>query len=265
MELYSVIQNILEETSLSKKIQMARVLKSYRADDDELVGLNERSNADYKPQPGRPENFKVVHPRDVPMRRDITNPIQKAHFLHAIANIELLAVELPLLSLLRFGVKNLQRLHEQLALASEEAFHFSLLRQRLDDWGIVFGSIPVHHGLWDYALKCDCELEHQILVPCYLEARGLDVCPEFVEKFKKIEDPQTAEILSRILNDEVLHVAMGVAYLKDQAYQRQMKPQELFRQVLLKCLGPQLKSRIPLNNHYRKQAGLTEALLDVIR
>jgi len=60
--------------------------------------------------------------------------------------------------------------------AKEEADHFRLLSNYLNDHGCKYGDFAAHNGLWDMALKTDENvLERMALVPRVLEARGLDV------------------------------------------------------------------------------------------
>jgi len=214
--------------------------------------------------PGRPNGFKVVPPRNVP-KRDFHDLDNRIHFLHAIANIELLAIELPALCLLRYGNKDAKYIKIQIDIISEEANHFSLLRNRLEDFGCQFGTLSVHHGLWDYAWRCQSELEHQILIPCYLEARGLDVSPGFVKKFEDIGDTKTANIMRLILKEEVEHVRQGNEYIQRQSKALNTTPDILFKKILTHFIGNKIKSKCTVNEYYRKQAGFSETQIQLIK
>lgn len=215
--------------------------------------------------PGRPDNFKVVLPRHVPQRRNLKDEKQRTHFIHAIANIELLAIELPLLCLLRFGSTDLNFIRTQLNIVAEEALHFQLLRNRLRDWNCEFGTVAVHHGLWDYAWKCQSELEHQIIIPCYLEARGLDVTPQFVKNFRALGDDKTADILQKIIDDEIGHVRHGLYYLKSKEKEYNLTTDQIFEETLKNFFQNKHKSKIELNHALRHKAGFSEAQLACLK
>lgn len=206
--------------------------------------------------PSRPANFTIVPPRLVP-KRDFRDEQNRKHFLHAIANIELLAIELPALCLLRFGSVDPEFVSAQLKVIAEEAYHFELLRDRLREMDCEFGSVPVHHGLWDWAWRCDSELDHQVIIPCYLEARGLDVTPEFVRQFRELDDDKTANILKLILDEEIGHVRQGMEYLKRAAVGSGVTPDALFESVLRKFFGDKLRSKVRLNPEIRARAGFS--------
>ncbi len=214
--------------------------------------------------PGRPQDFKIVDPRNVPSRRNIQNIANRINFLHALANIELLAIELPCLCLLRFGSDDTDFVKMQLDVIRDEALHFRLLQDCLQSYDSSFGHLPVHHGLWDYAWQCQSLLEHQIMIPCYLEARGLDVTHEFVENFNTLGDFKSRDALNKIHEDEIKHVRYGIQYLEKVARHTKTSPEQLYHDTLHKFFGDKKKSRIKLNKESRSKAGFTQSYYDVI-
>lgn len=260
MSIEEHLKSILLSKNFDHKINLAKQLDQAPKI---LHALEKQATMSLK-EPSRPKDFIIVSPKHVPYRKNIQNPNNKIHFLHAIANIELLAIELPILALLRFGSQDSQFIENQFQIIREEAYHFELLKNRLQELGRNFGTLPVHHGLWDYAWRCTTMLEHQIMIPCYLEARGLDVCPEFIEKFRKISDVESEKIFQIILNDEIQHVNFGIEYLKQEAKKQNTSQENLFTQTLEHFLGEGLKSKIPLNIPIRQSAGFTPIMLESI-
>lgn len=254
MSLAKTLYDIVLTPDFDFKIAWAKQLTSHPVETIPPLPQNELP---FLKTPSRPANFTVVPPRLVPKRdfRDLEN---RKNFLHAIANIELLAIELPALCLLRFGSADLEFVASQLKIIAEEAYHFELLRGRLRDMGCEFGSVPVHHGLWDWAWRCESELDHQIIIPCYLEARGLDVTPDFVAKFKELGDGKTAKILQLILDEEIGHVRQGMDYLKRAALGQGFTPDAVFESVLRKFFGDKLRSKVKLNPEIRTLAGFSQ-------
>lgn len=256
--LQEALSQIILSTDLSQKISLAQSLSSFPVQKLEVF-----AQVDLFKKPGRPDDFLVVSARKVP-KRSFQDLQGRAQFLHAIANIELFAIELPALCLLRFGSDDLDFIAEQIQIIKEEAKHFYLLSERLTEMGFAFGSFPVHYGLWDYAWKCSSELEHQIIIPCYLEARGLDVTPGFIQKFKDIQDEKSAAIMQLIYEEEIGHVESGQQYLQNQAQKVSLSSDELFERTLRKFFQDKIKSKVPLNVEGRKQAGFTTQQLKLL-
>ena len=256
--LQNLLSQIITTTDLSQKILLAKELSL-----DVLEKLKPFDQTDLFKKPGRPQDFAVVEARKVP-KRSFKDVQGRAQFLHAIANIELFAIELPALCLLRYGSDDLEFIAEQIQIIKEEAKHFQLLSDRLKEMGFEFGCFPVHYGLWDYAWKCENELEHQIIIPCYLEARGLDVTPGFVKKFKDVQDEKSAAIMQLIYEEEIGHVESGQKYLQKQAQKVSLSPDELFERTLRKLFQDKIKSKVPLNIEGRQQAGFTTQQLQLL-
>ena len=85
-----------------------------------------------------------------------------------------------------------------------------LLSDRLESLDSFYGALPAHDGLWEAALATRDDLAGRLAIaPLVLEARGLDVTPQLIDKVKSVGDEASAEILQTIMEDEVGHVATG--------------------------------------------------------
>ncbi len=251
---------LIREPDFTKKIARAQSLGPNQA---EPVAALSPERLHLLKIPGRPNFFNLAAPREV-AKRGFHDKDARIAFWHAIANIELLAIELPALCLLRFGANDPAFIQSQLKILAEEAYHFSLLQNKLTELGCTFGTLPSHNGLWDYAWKCENELEHQILIPCYLEARGLEATPEFIQKFKSLNDPKSAEILEIIERDEIQHVLAGQKYLAQKASEQNTTPDTLFQNTLTKFFGDKVKSKIKVHRENRLKAGFSEEMINQI-
>jgi uncharacterized ferritin-like protein (DUF455 family) len=159
--------------------------------------------------PGRPEHPLLVAPHQVP-RRGVGSAAGRAALLHAVAHIEFNAINLALDAIWRFADMPCAYYKDWMLVASEEAFHFTLLRERLETYGVTYGDLPAHDGLWEAAEKTRFDLlARMALVPRTLEARGLDVTPALRDKLAEAGDLDSAAVLDVILRDEVGHVAIG--------------------------------------------------------
>ena len=163
-------------------------------------------------RPGRPEAPALLAPRFVPRRRITAGKTGRIALLHAIAHIELNAIDLALDMAGRYAAYGLpfDFVRDWLSVANDEAKHFMLLSDRLESLGSFYGDLPAHDGLWEAALATRDDLAGRLAIaPLVLEARGLDVTPQLISKVTAVGDQQSADILQIIMEDEVGHVATG--------------------------------------------------------
>ncbi len=160
-------------------------------------------------KPGRPSRPNLVSPRDLP-QRGLGSREGRAALVHAVAHIEFNAINLAWDAVVRFRGMPADYYRDWIGVADDEARHFTLLRARLAELGYAYGDFDAHDGLWEMAVKTsDSCLARMALVPRVLEARGLDVTPGMIEKFRRAGDDATVAILELILREEVAHVAAG--------------------------------------------------------
>jgi uncharacterized ferritin-like protein (DUF455 family) len=163
-------------------------------------------------RPARPEQPPLKAPREVPRRRISAGPRGRIALLHALAHIELNAIDLAWDLIARFAGPELPRgfADDWVKVAEEEARHFGLLSRRLRELGARYGDLPAHDGLWQAAEATAHDLLARLaVVPLVLEARGLDVTPAMIAKLEAAGDGASAGILETIYRDEIGHVAIG--------------------------------------------------------
>ena len=100
-------------------------------------------------RPARPEKPDLLDPREVPRRRT-GSPMGRIALLHAVAHIELNAVDLHWDIIARFTDQPMPMgfYDDWVKAADEEAKHFNLVRDRLRTLGADYGDMPAHDGLW---------------------------------------------------------------------------------------------------------------------
>jgi uncharacterized ferritin-like protein (DUF455 family) len=141
-------------------------------------------------RPGRPQKPDLIPPRQMPKRALTTDKGQIA-LLHAIAHIELNAVDLALDIVARFATEPVPNsfFDGWMKVAFEEAKHFRMVRDRLRELGADYGDLPAHDGLWQAAHDTRNDLTARLaVVPLILEARGLDVTPALQAKMREAGD-----------------------------------------------------------------------------
>jgi uncharacterized ferritin-like protein (DUF455 family) len=208
------------------------------------------------PRPARPERPQLRPPKEMPKRRAFGSLAGRIALLHALAHIELNAIDLAWDIIARFSHEPLPRafFDDWVGVAAEEAIHFELLVRRLADFGACYGDLPAHDGLWESAAATAGDLLARLaLVPLVLEARGLDVTPEMVATLERVGDPQSAAVLRRIYRDEIDHVAAGVRWFDELCRARGLIPEETFRELVPRYFKGELKP--PFNREARAAAG----------
>ncbi len=209
------------------------------------------------PRPARPERPALLPPRDMPKRRNFGSPSGRLALLHALAHIELNAIDLAWDLVARFGDAALPRafFDDWLGVAAEEAEHFALLASRLAALGASYGALPAHNGLWEAAAATAHDpIARLAVVPLVLEARGLDVTPEMIRRLERAGDHDSAAILGCIYQDEIGHVAAGVRWFERLCRVRGLDPEAAFHDRVRRCFSGALKP--PFNRAARDRAGL---------
>ena len=247
--------NLFEQalSCLLIKDPLEKVISVYRLQDKWLEGkLDTSCTSDILSLavPGRPENPKLVDPKDVP-RRNFGSLNGRLSLVHAIAHIEFNAINLALDAVYRFQTMPEQYYTDWCRVAAEEAQHFTMLSDYLESHSMSYGDMPAHNGLWEMAVKTDFDvLVRMALVPRVLEARGLDVTPGMIKKLQSTGDAELISILQKIFDDEIGHVKIGSYWYKLLCKERQFEPKETFLKLIEKYMkgakfGPfETKARI---------------------
>lgn len=245
----------LQQTVIEDKIKAVRAISL-----DDCVLDPSQLITNSLPLPGKPDKPELVDPRTVKFR-SVGSEQGRAALLHAIAHIEFNAINLALDIIWRFPHMPEAFYTDWLRVAKEECYHFSLVREHLQNMGYEYGDLVAHSGLWDMCEKTTQDLLARLaLVPRTLEARGLDVNPGMQEKFKQIGDLRAVEILQIILRDEVGHVEIGNRWYKYLCAQQNLDPILCYADLLVRYDGSKPKG--PFNVADRMKAGFTQEEID---
>lgn len=210
-------------------------------------------------QPGRPARPRLVAPKDL-ARRSLGTERGRAALIHAITHIEFNAINLALDALYRFQGLPREYYLDWSRVAEEEAQHFLMLRERLQQAGFDYGEFDAHDGLWTMAVKThDSLVARMALVPRVLEARGLDVTPGMIRKLRAHGDEKTAQILEVILEQEIGHVAIGSRWFRHACEEHDLEPEPTFQMLLTRHYTARVQK--PLHREARRKAGFSETEL----
>jgi len=207
-------------------------------------------------RPARPARPELKSPRDMPKRRP-SGQSGRFAFIHAIAHIELNAIDLAWDIVVRFTDELLPRefYDDWSEVALDEAEHFDLLATRLTDLGGGYGDLPAHDGLWDAAISTNNDLLARLaIVPMTLEARGLDTTPTAITRLRQTGDQKTADILEVIAREEIPHVRAGVHWFETLCRQRGIEPVSTFHGLIESRFAGTPKP--PFNEEARAKAGM---------
>ena len=245
----------LSARNLDEKVQRTRAAHAdWKA---QRLSLRDPRDAPIPDQPGRPAKPLLVPPTDV-KRRSLKSEKGRIALLHALAHIELNAVDLALDIVARFAIEPVPRsfFDGWMGGADDEARHFSLLRARLAELGAAYGDLPAHNGLWEAARETSEALHARLaIVPLVLEARGLDVTQSMVSQLEATGDYASASILKIIYEDEKTHVAVGAEWFRFYCLRSGDKPAEAFQALVKRHFRGPLKP--PFNDIARAAAGVT--------
>jgi uncharacterized ferritin-like protein (DUF455 family) len=199
----------------------------------------------------------------MPRRRNFGSLAGRLALLHALAHIELNAIDLAWDLIARFGDRGSPRefFDDWVYVAAEEAEHFALLASRLETLGASYGALPAHDGLWEAAAVTAHDVIARLaVVPLVLEARGLDVTPEMMLRLERAGDSDSAAILARIYRDEIGHVAVGMRWFDRLCRERGLDPEAAFHGRVRRYFCGSLKP--PFNREARAEAGLPVAFYE---
>lgn len=220
----------------------------------ELAELGDAAPPD---RPARPERPALAAPKDMPKRGRGGSSANRAALLHALAHIELNAIDLAWDAVARDWGRPLPKgfYDDWVKVADDEARHFAMLTDLLADLGAAYGDLPAHDGLWLSAQATAHDLAARMAVaPMLLEARGLDVTPATVERMRAIGETKTADALQQIYDDEITHVAAGRRWFGYLAAAEGRDPPTWWRELVAACFKGQIKP--PFNHAARAAAGL---------
>ena len=216
------------------------------------------SPADWPDRPARPEKPALLEPRAMP-RRKISGETGRKAQLHALAHIELNAIDLAFDLVGRFVTAPLPDgfIDDWIRVGADEARHFLMLDDRLAELDMQYGDLPAHDGLWQAAYDTRHDLLARLaIVPLVLEARGLDVTPAMMTKFAAAGDDKSAKMLEIIFEDEKTHVGAGSVWFSHLCDAQGFDAESCFKDMVATYFSGQLKP--PFNVEARNEAGLPE-------
>ncbi|WP_300553884.1 ferritin-like domain-containing protein [Maricaulis sp.] len=262
-DIQSAALKVLATAGPRDKAAAARAAAAAWREDALTLPVHWRAGGDMPP-PARPSAPALVPPGEVPRRR-LNSQQGRVALLHAIAHIEFNAIDLAFDLIARFGgdtrICESERqafISDWIGVGDDEARHFVMVENRLNQLEATYGDLPAHSGLWDAAQSTSHDLAARLAVaPLVLEARGLDVTPGMIERLRSAGDQASAAVLTVIYNEEIGHVGAGARWFGTICSAMSADPQTTYQQLVRKHFKGGLK--MPFNFKARQDAGLPEA------
>ncbi|CAH9113532.1 unnamed protein product [Cuscuta epithymum] len=170
-------------------------------------------------RPARLTDVELVSPSMMPKLRKAGSLQSRQAIVHSLVHIESWAIDLSWDIIARFGKQESmprEFFTDFVKVAQDEGRHFSMLAARLKELGSFYGALPAHDGLWDSAMATSKDLLARLAIEhCVHEARGLDVVPTTISRFRNGGDNETADLLETVIYpEEITHCAAGVKWFK---------------------------------------------------
>lgn len=168
-------------------------------------------------EPIRPPgmNFKR-HSREekLPPFQEHGHEDKRAACIHRFAGHELLAVEIMAFTLLAFPEAPS---HFRKGLANtlkEEQWHVRIYMKRMSELGIRFGDFPLYRHFWTHTPHITSPLHYVSMMSLTFEMANLDFASMYGKSFRQHGDLLSADLMGKILEDEISHVGFGWNWLQ---------------------------------------------------
>lgn len=208
--------------------------------------------------PARPSKPILMHPKDMPKRSTSKNGI--IALVHALAHIELNAIDLAWDLMVRFGneINEKKFYSDWHIVAVDEARHFEMLNDELIRNNSFYGDFPAHNSLWETAKETSGNvLDRLAIIPLFFEARGIDTSPNTIRKLEQSKNTRLSGILKKIYHDEINHLRIGVYWFEKLCIKKGYVPQKKWKSIVIKYLNKLPKG--PFNIEGRREAGMSDS------
>jgi uncharacterized ferritin-like protein (DUF455 family) len=174
-------------------------------------------------EPTRPAGLhfqKHTYRNRLPKFSEHSDPDKRAVCLHRFAGHELLAVEVMAFALLAFPEAPAAFRRGLAHTLQEEQSHVRLYLERMKEMGLALSDLPLYRNFWSYTPYLTTPLHYVSVMSLTFEMANLDFAPAYGSSFASHGDPLSAQLMAKILQDELSHVSFGYRWLK------KMKPKE---------------------------------------
>lgn len=205
-----------------------------------------------------------THKEKLPAFHEHRDPDKRAVCLHRFAGHELLAVEIMAHALVAFpdapshfrrGVANTLR---------EEQEHVRLYIERMAAFGLKFGDLPLYRHFWAHIPFLTSPIRYINVMSLTFEMANLDFAPLYGKSFSRVGDEASAQLMQRILEDEISHVSFGWNWLK-KLKQPDVSEWQAWSEELPPLMTPSRARGFTVMEENRRKAGIPQEWIDRIK
>lgn len=256
MEIRDFCIRILGATTLEEKLLDPGLLTDFHPGSPLLWNM-----------PSRPSGMEFKrHSKEekLPSFEEHGSQDKRAICLHRFAGHELLAVEIMAYALLAFPEAPKHFRKGVASTLKEEQEHVRLYVQRLKDLGIEFGTMPLYKHFWSHTPFIQTPLQYVSVMSLTFEMANLDFAPLYRQSFLRHGDNKSAELMNRILEDELSHVSFGMHWLKKMKNPLESE-WDCWRANVSDLLPVKRAKGFLLFENHRKKAGIPEDWIEKIK
>lgn len=236
--------------------------KLFSPNNIEMFVIGDKNSLDEVPvNPGRNKKIQFSEKQNK-FPKNFESELARAKALHFFANHELLAIEMMACAILVFPNETPEDIQVKkgiYASLKDEQKHLALYIERMREFGIDFGDLPLSNFFWDKMGQLKSLSEYLAVMSYTFEAANLDFASFYKEKFEQVGDKKSANIMHEILVDEISHVALGSHWFKKWSTDKDIW--SYYLKNLPYPLTPARSMGIKFNHHDRLRAGMSEEFL----
>lgn len=153
------------------------------------------------------------HQSHFPSSGELRSEHGRLDAMHFFANHELTALELMAMALLKFTDAPTAWRRSVAVTMRDEQDHARLYLNQLRSRGRAFGELPINDHFWRIGVGMTSPQMYAAVVGMTLEQANLDFADHYGRMFRALGDDDAADVLDRVLVDEIRHVRHGVFFL----------------------------------------------------
>ncbi len=256
MNAYEFAEQLLYGSEFSDKIQHVKL-----SDFNFEKNLTARKFSTLPGSPGRTKRLSFSDNQlKFPRRASFHLDEKKAMALHFFANHELLAIEMMAAAILFYDFKNTEEknlFHRGLInTIIDEQKHLKLYVDRMKDWGMELGDLPLNDFFWTYMPDLKTPSMFYAAMALTFESANLDFAAYYSECFYEVGDEKTSKIMQIVFEDEISHVALGGKWLSQ--WKEDKTLWQYYLDNLPTLLTPGRARGINYQEEYRRRSNLDE-------
>ncbi len=210
-------------------------------------------------------DIEVVHVKQLPPKKGLSQKAGQARLLHDLASIELQAMELGLRTLIEFANAPLLFKEELVGVVRDEAKHLKLCLDAMSSLGFKWGDWPCHVGLWHSTAADDEFIDRIVIVHRYLEGSGLDASSILLRRLDGVRADEAHAVVKVISEDELPHVQFGSRWYHKLCIEQGLDSQTDFAFRLEKLLHKMPRRLEPIHQQLRSDAGFTGIEIEALQ